>query len=64
MDKGLLTTTEAAEYLGIGRTKLYELLAANELPTVRIGRAVRVPHSALAEWVEGQTKTARERGVS
>ena len=51
MDRLLLRPDEAAEVLGVGRSKLYELLAAGDLPSVRIGRAVRVPVSALERWV-------------
>lgn len=57
MDKLLLTTDEAAQMLAIGRTKLYELISLGEIPTVRVGRAVRVPASALTEWVECQRQT-------
>jgi excisionase family DNA binding protein len=49
----LLTVPEAAERLAISRSKLYELLAAGEIPTVHIGRSVRVPAAGLARWVEG-----------
>jgi len=37
----LLTTGEAGALLGIGRTKVFEMLATGELPAVRIGRCVR-----------------------
>jgi excisionase family DNA binding protein len=47
----LLTVPEAARRLAIGRTLTYELIAANELPAVHIGRAIRVPASALDEFV-------------
>jgi excisionase family DNA binding protein len=36
----LLRIPEVAETLGIGRTKIYELIATGELPTVRFGRKV------------------------
>jgi excisionase family DNA binding protein len=44
MDPVLVTVEEAARALGIGRTKLYELMKteAETLPVVRIGRAVRI----------------------
>lgn len=42
----------AAELLSIGRSKLYELIAAGELGTVKIGRATRVPVDALEEYVD------------
>jgi excisionase family DNA binding protein len=51
MDKLLLRPTEAAEAIGIGRSKVYELLASGELPSIRIGSSVRVPVDALREWI-------------
>lgn len=50
--KLLLTIPEAAERLGLGRSKFYELIQAGEVPAVRIGRAVRVPAERLREWTE------------
>jgi excisionase family DNA binding protein len=47
----LLTTTEAAQRLGIGRTKLYELIASGAVRSVRIGRGRRIPATALADYV-------------
>jgi excisionase family DNA binding protein len=52
----LLRIPEAAKALGLGRTKLYELITAGELPVIRVGRAVRVSVTALQKWVEEQGK--------
>jgi excisionase family DNA binding protein len=43
---------EAAEILGLGRSKTYELVQSGALRTVRVGRAVRVPASAIDEFAE------------
>ncbi len=56
----LLRIPEAAETLGIGRTKIYELIAMGELPTIRVGRAVRISVSTLQKWVEER----EQQGVS
>ena len=61
MDKGLLTMGEAAGFLSIGRSKLYELVATGQLPVVRIGRSVRVPTSSLERWI--RERTAEAEGV-
>ena len=53
MDKLLLTPEEAAEVLGIGRSKVYELLAARQLASVKIGTCRRIPADALRAYVEG-----------
>lgn len=51
MDKLLLTTKEAAEVLGIGRSTVYELMYAGLLESVRIGAARRIPAVALEDFV-------------
>lgn len=38
--------------IGIERIKMCEMIAMGELPTIRIGRAVRVSASVLQKWVE------------
>ena len=52
MEKLLLTATEAAEAIGVGRTRIYELLASGQIPSVKIGRSVRVPTEALRRWIK------------
>jgi excisionase family DNA binding protein len=42
----LLSVEQAAQALGIGRSTLYELIAAGEVETVHIGRSCRVPLEA------------------
>lgn len=42
-----LTVEEAARLLGISRSLAYEAARSGELPTVRIGRRLLVPTSAL-----------------
>jgi excisionase family DNA binding protein len=51
MERELLRAEEVAKVLGIGRTKVYELMLTGELPVIRIGRLVRVPRAALARWI-------------
>ena len=52
----LLRVPEVAKALGLGRTKVYELIAAGGLPVIRLGRAVRVSVTALQKWVEERDK--------
>jgi excisionase family DNA binding protein len=51
----LLRAREVAVLLGLGRSKVYEMLQAGELPTVRIGSAVRVPKKLLEQWIQERT---------
>jgi excisionase family DNA binding protein len=67
MEKTLMTVTEVARRLSLGRATTYRLVQQGELPSVRVGRAVRVPVQALDDWVEARTRsraasTARTRG--
>lgn len=51
MDKLLLKPEEAALLLGIGRSKLYELLAEGAITSVRIGSCRRIAPAALQEFI-------------
>jgi excisionase family DNA binding protein len=51
-DKLLYTVPEAADALSLGDSKTWELIAAGELESVRIGRARRVPRDSLDRYVE------------
>ena len=53
MSKLLLTVPEAAAALAISRSKLYELLAAGLVRSVRIDGSWRVPVDALETYVAG-----------
>jgi len=44
--------TEAAHAISIGRSKLYELIAANRIETRRIGRRVVIPAASLLRLLE------------
>jgi len=51
MTRLLLTVPEAAEALAISRSKLYELIAAGLIRSVRIDGSRRVPIEALRTYV-------------
>jgi excisionase family DNA binding protein len=46
---GLVTVREAAQWLGLGRAKLYQMMERGELAYVKIGRARRIPRGALVD---------------
>ncbi len=43
---------QAAEAIGLGRSKIFQLIASGEIETVRIGRSRRIPRQALEDYVE------------
>jgi len=51
MDKLLLTPEEAANALGIGRSKIYQLLRDGKVRSLRIGTCRRIPAAALPELI-------------
>lgn len=46
-DPAVLTVEEAARVLRIGRGQAYQAIRCGEIPSVRIGRSIRVPRHAL-----------------
>jgi excisionase family DNA binding protein len=48
----LYTLPEAAALLRISRTKLYELLTANEIESIHIGRSRKIPAIALHDYID------------
>ena len=57
MDHEMLKVDDVAALLKLGRTKVYQLVAAGELPAVRIGKALRISAEALQEWLSTQAVT-------
>ena len=54
---------EAAQLLGISRSKAYELVYKGEIPHIRIGASIRVPLAALramAKLNRAETETTLE----
>ena len=54
-DALLLKVSEAAQLLRISRNLAYELVAKGELPSVRLGRVIRVPRFGLEAWIARQS---------
>jgi excisionase family DNA binding protein len=47
----LLRPAEVSVLLGLSRSKVYRMIECGELPSLRIGRAVRVPRRAFEDWL-------------
>lgn len=58
MDRLLLRVAEAAELMGISRSKAYEMISAGILPSVRIGGSLRIPVDELRAWIKNQCQPA------
>lgn len=64
MPRKLLTVIEAARVLGISRAHLYGLVMRGEVPSIKIGRARRIPVSVIDEWIARQVAEAAEEAQS
>jgi len=53
-----LRPEEAAHLLGVGRSKMYELLASGAVKSVKIGVLRRVPVAALEDYVAALVERA------
>ncbi|MFD7978821.1 helix-turn-helix domain-containing protein [Streptomyces sp. NPDC059071] len=50
-NRALFTVKDAAEYLSFSRSTVYELMAAGELPYVKVGRSRRIRLAELDAFV-------------
>jgi excisionase family DNA binding protein len=48
----LVTTDEAAQRLGVGRTMVFKLISRGDLESVKVGRLRRVPADAISDYVQ------------
>lgn len=51
ISKKLLNVNEAATALGLGRSLVYTLITTGEITSIKIGRARRIPPSAIDEFI-------------
>ncbi len=49
----VLTVSETAEALKLGRTKTYEAIREGRIPHILIGRRILVPKAALMRMLDG-----------
>ena len=49
-----LSIRQLQDLLGIGHTKAYSLVASGEIPSVKIGRIIRINQRDLSGWLNQQ----------
>src|SRR6266568_2451475 len=57
----VLTVEEARRVLRIGRRQLYQAIARQDVPAVKVGRSIRIPRSSLEAWLAAEKRV--ELGV-
>ena len=65
MEQRLMRPSEAAQFLGVSRSKVYEMVAAKEIPSIRLaGGSIRVPAAQLAEWLDNRIREQADPGAA
>lgn len=54
IQKQTYSVPEAAKILGIGRSLAYEIAAAGQIPTIRIGKRILIPIAGLEKFLSGE----------
>lgn len=52
----LLTLDQAAEVAGVGKNRMYMLVAGGGIAAIRFGRAIRIPRQAIVEWIRESSR--------
>lgn len=55
----LLTVKEAAKLMRIGRDMTYALVAEGKIPSVRLGRHIRIPRASLIAHLQAEADRFR-----
>ncbi len=58
----LLRADQVAQILALGRSKVFELLATQQIPSISIGRSRRVLREDLMAWIEKQRSREQDGG--
>lgn len=54
----VLTVEEVSALLKMSESTVHRLIKSGDLPSIRVGRAVRVPKIAFERWFEKHTRRA------
>lgn len=60
VERLLMRPTEISQALAMSRSKVYELIASGQLPSVRVAGCVRVPVAAFRAWIDEHMKDGAE----
>ncbi len=56
----ILTVEEVAQKLRIGRSLAWRLVQEGQIPSVRLGRLVRIPQRELDDWIHRHSRDRTE----
>ena len=55
----LMRPTDVARLLNLSTERVYQLIRARELPSVRVGGALRIPRPAWEKWLATKSAEAQ-----
>ncbi|MCX5782631.1 MAG: helix-turn-helix domain-containing protein [Elusimicrobia bacterium] len=61
--KEVMDIKELSEYLGIGKSKIYNLIRNKKIPASRIGRQYRFSKEVIDAWLKEKIITVKEESV-
>jgi len=53
-----MTAADVARELGLSRVRVYALMGEKRIPSIRLGRAIRVPRDAWTAWLAAKRDQA------
>jgi excisionase family DNA binding protein len=60
MERMTMTVVEMANCLGIGRNAAYDLVKKGRVPSLKIGRQIRIPKKAFELWLTKETEKDKD----
>ena len=60
----LLTLAEAAAFLKVPKSWIYERTRSGGIPHLKLGKYLRFPRADLLQWIETQRRSASKKAVS
>jgi excisionase family DNA binding protein len=54
-----LTVPQAAQIMGVSPQLVYFLCQEKIIPSIKVGRLVRIPKKEFYEWLKGQNRAAQ-----
>lgn len=60
LNKEVMDVKELSKYLGIGKSKIYQLIREKKIPASKIGRQYRFSKSVIDSWLKENLITREE----
>ncbi len=58
--KDIMSIKELSEYLGIGKSKIYDLIKHGKIPASKIGRQYKFSKDVVDQWLKEKIVTKKE----